>query len=1084
MSMIKATYSSPHSTSHTKAGITKFDTRYVVRARPSLSDRIEQWVKGEHADMYFRAEHYLKYSRWCALCIMHAILQDIYAKEYDRMPCLEPTEPGVTDFESSLLFELIQSSPPQGLFETSCPATDGECAHRGASSSPFAKALLVGLGEHATYMIDQCLNYFISNLANDPRRQLSRLLNANRAFALSAECYLVYSAGSHGFDPLEKLLELDQAGYEDGVRFVREEDLLWAIETTDQEASPEDSQHFRIAMEIMKRRPDLKTPRALNVCLSRENMLLAEFAFEDAKIDSSVAIHMVLSKLEQTWALPSVQKALYDLLEDAEVATELLLLALQQTGELEPPDDARKPSNVSKTGPDGSGKLDNSQDGPPSKAGDKPTRATFAEDILPMAMKLGVDIKGQLKKREMEYVLELPGVQRLWREQEATVKRESELHNAVQRQDVELVEQILRVKPDAVLQRVEVRTLDETDNSVSALWHNNYIVPEGPRRSKAKRRCESSDVPDKRGLIRQLLVSTMIEQSPRMDTLLGLLREANEQFGLVCFDMSYYGLPSTSVSELLRSLYGDPSGGSDGPVYDRATHLKFESVLRYADFPSLDNDRGDPNMTKAPVEIFNTLSWLRKWKGVKRILSLKVLDRMHRPHDEWGIALWTRRLGIKKLDWRFLDMAISYLKDSDIKESERLEELHLYSSGKRVAVDHWLGPNGIRTLEHLQTLYIHIIQDWLPPKAIERLRKMIMKGVEHINKERVETGRSALQLRVLKQDWDSTKTTLLEDDGDIAQRTVPHLHGYIKQYSEYFLSLDLSKRRVRPTRIAIIDSGIVDFWPLQGEREGKNSLRARIADGSTFMHHADRMPPWQFASDPHGTQIANVICAIDPHCEIYIAKVTENRRGILPDNVAEAIIWAKSKDVDIISMSFAVPQPAHNKNPLYAERLKRAVAEAENAGIIQFCSHDDEGLNNEKSWPADCGYAKIVAACNKFGRFTDQKPRNYHYQIPGENVYTGAVPQLGSSEFMSGSSVATAIATGISSLILSRHRLRNGADVVLPDGRIAFIEKELDKMSVDVKSDRGLAKSPRYIHLKGFGYFTSNTMEGGKVQYN
>jgi hypothetical protein len=139
-------------------------------------------------------------------------------------------------------------------------------------------------------------------------------------------------------------------------------------------------------------------------------------------------------------------------------------------------------------------------------------------------------------------------------------------------------------------------------------------------------------------------------------------------------------------------------------------HLKFEKVLRYADFPSLDIPLWDTNVERSEREIFTTLNWLRKEKRVRKIMALKVLDRMHHPHDEQHIAVVTRELEAEKLEWSYLDMAISYLSNPDLLNTvtrkkappERLTELHLYSSGKRAAVDHWMGPNGVKTLNKVR----------------------------------------------------------------------------------------------------------------------------------------------------------------------------------------------------------------------------------------------------------------------------------------------------------------------------------------------------------------------------------------------
>ncbi|KAJ8107048.1 hypothetical protein ONZ43_g6858 [Nemania bipapillata] len=176
-------------------------------------------------------------------------------------------------------------------------------------------------------------------------------------------------------------------------------------------------------------------------------------------------------------------------------------------------------------------------------------------------------------------------------------------------------------------------------------------------------------------------------------------------------------------------------------------------------------------------------------------------------------------------------------------------------------------------------------------------------------------------------------------------------------------------------------------------------------------------------------------------------------------------------------MSLAIPQHGYNTNLDYAKRLKEAVIEADRDDIIQFCSHDDEGWNIDKSWPADCGHVKIVVACNKYGAFTDREPREYHYQIPGIEIFTGAVPYLDSKDTMSGSSVSTAIAAGLSSLALSCHWLQHGIEA---SDRRAFIEDVFTDMSVPAKSGE---KKPRYLRLEDFWKF-AKARENGRPKYS
>ncbi|KAJ5617029.1 hypothetical protein N7537_002143 [Penicillium hordei] len=95
-----------------------------------------------------------------------------------------------------------------------------------------------------------------------------------------------------------------------------------------------------------------------------------------------------------------------------------------------------------------------------------------------------------------------------------------------------------------------------------------------------------------------------------------------------------------------------------------------------------------------------------------------------------------------------------------------------------------------------------------------------------------------------------------------------------------------------------------------------------------------RISPFGGASDPHGTQMANLICAIDPGCEFYVAKVTEGRHGISLRRVAGAIEWAMSKDVDVISMSFVMLEEFKN--------LGTVCTCAYEKGIVMLCSYHDQ----------------------------------------------------------------------------------------------------------------------------------------------
>lgn len=348
-----------------------------------------------------------------------------------------------------------------------------------------------------------------------------------------------------------------------------------------------------------------------------------------------------------------------------------------------------------------------------------------------------------------------------------------------------------------------------------------------------------------------------------------------------------------------------------------------------------------------------------------------------------------------------------------------------------------------------------------------------------------------------------------------AKRAVPELYPFIESYSNRFQEIFGQRPGWRRTRVAILDSGILSIPPVQIDNDENKRLWPRIAEGESFIDNSTRLPPWQFASDPHGTQIANIVSAIDPQCEIYVGKVTEGRHGILPDKVAEvcvfpssvhvaafsvymtavsetpdrlltwsstssrrrqAILWGRKRKVDIISMSFAIPQYYYHEEK-YAEKLQDAVGKADTDDILQLCSHHDEGWNVSNSWPADCEYTKVIVACNEYGAFPDRQPSTYDYQIHGIDIFTGAVPYLESKETMSGSSVATAIAAGLASLVLSCHRLQlqsSEAEI----SRRGLVRAAFDKMSISKPDGK-----QKYLRLSNFSKFAKAKDENGRALF-
>lgn len=92
-----------------------------------------------------------------------------------------------------------------------------------------------------------------------------------------------------------------------------------------------------------------------------------------------------------------------------------------------------------------------------------------------------------------------------------------------------------------------------------------------------------------------------------------------------------------------------------------------------------------------------------------------------------------------------------------------------------------------------------------------------------------------------------------------------------------------------------------------------------------------------------------------------------------------------------------------------------------------MCSNHDEGANPKTSYPAHYrDRTWVVTACDEYGytpREREPPTGTGYYMFQGLNVPAGVIPFVESNDRISGSSVATAIASGISSLILSCARL-------------------------------------------------------------
>lgn len=173
-------------------------------------------------------------------------------------------------------------------------------------------------------------------------------------------------------------------------------------------------------------------------------------------------------------------------------------------------------------------------------------------------------------------------------------------------------------------------------------------------------------------------------------------------------------------------------------------------------------------------------------------------------------------------------------------------------------------------------------------------------------------------------------------------------------------------------------------------------------------------------------------------------------------------------------MSFTILGPTEDID------LKNALDEATREGIVMLCSLHDEGSKVGKVWPA--GHTLlcilVVVGCDEYGRpFRAADTIRYTCMLHGQNVAAGVIPFLEPSDRIIGSSVATALAAGLSSLTLSCDRLAD-------PGRTRIYQEDNRKREDLIKQRfhqmQSIAKS-KYVLLEKFAGIDQRIRVGQRV---
>ncbi|KAF7630610.1 hypothetical protein AFLA_011231 [Aspergillus flavus NRRL3357] len=231
-------------------------------------------------------------------------------------------------------------------------------------------------------------------------------------------------------------------------------------------------------------------------------------------------------------------------------------------------------------------------------------------------------------------------------------------------------------------------------------------------------------------------------------------------------------------------------------------------------------------------------------------------------------------------------------------------------------------------------------------------------------------------------------------------------------------------KRGEPIVVAVIDDG-VDIEQMDLKKYGSITGRSFCPQ----PHDPKFKIPHYNSSRGHGTLMAKQIHRICPKANLLVLKLEDrddretNKRCITPISAANAIRYAVQRKVHIISMSWSIRAPAVNNISDEFNELRGALQEAQNANILLFSSASDQGPDTYDTYPA-FGTSAIfkIGGADVDGNLHAQVggEDNVHYIFPGD-TFEGDDNNDGlasRSQWFTGSSVATAYASGFAALIL------------------------------------------------------------------
>ncbi|KAI0906245.1 hypothetical protein F4823DRAFT_90753 [Ustulina deusta] len=461
-------------------------------------------------------------------------------------------------------------------------------------------------------------------------------------------------------------------------------------------------------------------------------------------------------------------------------------------------------------------------------------------------------------------------------------------------------------------------------------------------------------------------------------------------------------------------------------------HLAFEDVLQYVAIPAVEITDSSPAKPKSGQRVQrpdgtgrSDLKWLFNWlrddKKVNTILKVIVED-LHEPsHSDEVIEACLTKMNVDVWDWKKRDLSPDVLHTV----APCVHTVHLYWSGNNATLRAWSEPDGLRRLTNLRRVHLHR-QEGLETRArteryIEEFKDRMKEGGRLIEVEDTK-------LRGDRTDPSSKGTNSIVRDPYERHRWITSMEEYASflQTAQREWCTDLGEGQEKsplkyPVTVAVIDDGIDVHDPM---------VQSRIIDGRSFCSRDEEQnlnQPYYVSGGGHGTAMAKLICKVCPNVQLYILRLDEyvmeaGKRQITAKSAAKAVRAAIAKGVDIISMSWTIERTDINSEDIKA--LETEIRAAANQNILMFCAAADQGAYRDRTYPAASSTKNIIkigaaeasgAALRSVG---DQALIDFIF--PGHQVAMDQAhdPKVKSYPTLTGSSVATALASGLAAVIL------------------------------------------------------------------